>query len=124
VGAVGLLTRSRLAMEAEFRVMAAVLAELDGRGVDVAVAPTYGQLGAPAGAVGNVYTNAHDHLSDNGIVVSIALQNHVDQNTDGIKNGRADANPKFSGEITATMCASTVWSAARPPAPTPRATSL
>ena len=72
------------------------------------IASAYDQLGAPAGAVGNVYINANEDLSDNGIVVSIALQNQLDQNADTIKNGRADApdaNPEFSGEITATMCA-------------------
>ncbi len=61
----------------------------------------------PAGAVGNVYIDANEPLDDNGVVVSIALQNQVDQNADGITNGRSlnpDANPEFSGEITATMC--------------------
>lgn len=61
----------------------------------------------PAGAVGNVYIDANEDLSDNGIVAVIALQNQVDQNGDGIMNGRAlgpDSNPEFSGEITATMC--------------------
>ena len=71
------------------------------------VASAYDQPGAPAGAVGNVYVNANEDLSDNGVVVSIALQNQVDQNADTFKTGRvdaADANPEFSGEITATMC--------------------
>lgn len=71
------------------------------------IASAYDQPGAPAGAVGNVYINANEDLSDNGIVVSIALQNQLDQNVDGVKNGRADAadaNPEFSGEITSTMC--------------------
>lgn len=71
------------------------------------VASAYDQPGAPAGAVGNVYLDANEDLSDNGIVVSIALQNQVDQNADTFKTGRvdaADANPEFSGEITATMC--------------------
>lgn len=61
----------------------------------------------PAGAFGNVYIDANEDLSNNGIVVSIALQNQVDQNGDMVMNGRApgaDANPEFSGEITATMC--------------------
>ncbi|MCZ4498932.1 MAG: hypothetical protein JWQ74_1485 [Marmoricola sp.] len=62
----------------------------------------------PAGALGNVYIDANEDLSNNGIVTSIALQNQVDQNGDTIKNGRApgaDANPEFSGEISATRCA-------------------
>lgn len=64
----------------------------------------------PAGAVGNVYIDANEDLSDNGIVVTLALQNQVDQNGDMVMNGRAagpDANPEFSGEVTATMCAIT-----------------
>lgn len=61
----------------------------------------------PAGAVGNVYINANEDLSNNGIAVTIALQNAVDQDADNVKNGRSlnpDANPEFSGEITSTMC--------------------
>lgn len=58
-------------------------------------------------AAGNVYISAGEDLSDNGIVTTIALQNQTDVNGDGITNGRAplaDANPEFSGEISATMC--------------------
>lgn len=58
-------------------------------------------------AAGNVYISAGEDLSDNGIVTTIALQNQVDQNADGITNGRApneNANPEFSGEISATLC--------------------
>ncbi|WP_022927931.1 hypothetical protein [Patulibacter americanus] len=64
--------------------------------------------GPPAGAVGNVYIDAGEDLSNAGITTTIALQNQVDQNGDGILNGRApgeDANPEFAGEITATRCA-------------------
>lgn len=70
---------------------------------------------APAGqpsnalrANGNVYINAGEDLSNNGVLATVALQNTVDQNGDTVTNGRAagaDANPEFSGEITATMCA-------------------
>lgn len=67
---------------------------------------------APSGdnslrAAGNVYINAGESLSDNAIVATIALQNQLDQNADGITNGRAptaDANPEFSGEISASIC--------------------
>ena len=58
-------------------------------------------------AAGNVYIDAGESLGDNGIVATIALQNQLDQNGDGITNGRAagpDANPEFSGEISASMC--------------------
>lgn len=58
-------------------------------------------------AAGNVYISAGEDLSDNGIVATIALQNQTDLNGDGITNGRAagaDANPEFSGEISATLC--------------------
>ncbi len=61
----------------------------------------------PGGALGNVYIDANEDLSNNAITVSIALQNTYDQNNDGTVNGRAagsDANPEFSGEITTTMC--------------------
>ena len=64
----------------------------------------------PAGALGNVYIEANEPLSNNGITVSIALQNQADQNGDMIMNGRApgaDSNPEFSGEISTTMCAIT-----------------
>jgi len=76
------------------------------------IATAYGSNGAPVGASGNVYINANEPLTNNGIVVSIALQNQVDQSTppDGIMNGRqtgSDTNPEFSGEITATRCAIT-----------------
>lgn len=65
---------------------------------------------APSNALranGNVYINANEDLSDNGIFSSIALQNQVDQNGDTILNGRApgaDNNPEFSGEISSTVC--------------------
>jgi hypothetical protein len=87
---------------------------VDGAGAIVAqsggftVASAYDAPGAPAGAVGNVYINANEDLSDNGITSTIALQNQTDQNADTITNGRSlnpDANPEFSGEITSTMCA-------------------
>ncbi|WP_134740113.1 hypothetical protein [Nocardioides sp. 503] len=61
----------------------------------------------PGGALGNVYLDANEDLGDNGIVVSIALQNKLDQNNDTVLNGRAplaDANPEFAGEISATKC--------------------
>lgn len=64
-------------------------------------------VSTPAGAVGNVYLDANEDLTDNAVLATIALQNQVDQNADGIMNGRSlnpDANPEFSGEITATMC--------------------
>jgi hypothetical protein len=58
-------------------------------------------------ANGNVYINAGEDLTDNGFVATIALQNTLDQNGDGIVNGRApqaDANPEFSGEIGVSIC--------------------
>lgn len=65
----------------------------------------------PAGAVGNVYIDANEPLSNNSISVSIALQNQYDQGgSPTINSGRdagADTNPEFSGEITATACAIT-----------------
>ena len=62
----------------------------------------------PAAASGNVYIESGDtDLSNNAIVASIALQNQIDQNGDGVRSGAAaasNANPEFSGEISATLC--------------------
>lgn len=58
-------------------------------------------------ANGNVYIDSGEDLSDNGIVVTLALQNTLDQNADNITNGRAagaDSNPEFSGEVTTSLC--------------------
>jgi hypothetical protein len=58
-------------------------------------------------ANGNVYINANEALTNNGIVATVVLQNTVDQNGDMIVNGRAstaDANPEFSGEIAISQC--------------------
>ena len=66
-----------------------------------------GYQAVPPGAEANVYINAGEDLSDNGITSTIALQNSTDQNGDGVTNGRTDGddvNPEFSGEITATRC--------------------
>ena len=55
-------------------------------------------------ANGNVYINAGEDLTDNGIVTTIALQNSVDQNGDGNSNGRGGDAFEFSGEISASVC--------------------
>ena len=68
-------------------------------------------------ANGNVYINAGEDLSDNGVLAVVALQNTVDQNGDSITNGRAtgaDANPEFAGEISAAMCQPAVVNCAPP----------
>jgi hypothetical protein len=68
-------------------------------------------------ANGNVYINAGEDLSDNGVLAVVALQNTVDQNGDSITSGRAagsDANPEFSGEISAAMCQPGVVNCAPP----------
>ncbi|MCY7396640.1 MAG: hypothetical protein LH468_10905 [Nocardioides sp.] len=57
-------------------------------------------------ANGNVYINAGDDLSDNGITASVVLQNTVDQDG-GAAIGRTDgpdANAEFSGEIAVSRC--------------------
>jgi len=62
---------------------------------------------APAAANGNCYVNTGEDLTNNGVSATIALQNTTDQNGDTITNGRApgdNANPEFSGEITASRC--------------------
>ncbi len=58
-------------------------------------------------ANGNVYVNANEPLTNNGVFAVVALQNTVDQNGDLVMNGRAgapDANPEFSGEIAVGQC--------------------
>ncbi len=58
-------------------------------------------------ANGNVYINANEPLTNNGVFAVVALQNTTDQNGDLIMNGRAadaDANPEFSGEISVSQC--------------------
>jgi hypothetical protein len=72
--------------------------------------PTLAATGTdPSGlrANGNVYINANEPLTNNGVFAVVALQNTVDQNGDMIMNGRAgapDANPEFSGEIAVSQC--------------------
>jgi hypothetical protein len=72
--------------------------------------PTLAATGTdPAGlrANGNVYINANEPLTNNGVFAVVALQNTADQNGDTITNGRAgapDANPEFSGEIAVSQC--------------------
>ncbi|MEV7430113.1 hypothetical protein AB0N29_10885 [Nocardioides sp. NPDC092400] len=75
--------------------------------------PNTAPAGSPDNALranGNVYIDANEDLSDNGIVATVALQNTVDQNGDTVTSGRApgaDANPEFSGEISASLCSFT-----------------
>ena len=66
--------------------------------------------GDPAGtspARHNVYIDAGEDLSDNGLNATIALHNQVDQGATAVNNGTVagpDANPEFSGEISAAKC--------------------
>lgn len=55
-------------------------------------------------ANGNVYIDANEDLTNNGIVSTIALQNSVDQNADGNMNGRGGNSFEFSGEISNSIC--------------------
>ena len=68
---------------------------------------------APAGmpdnslrANGNVYLNANEDLSDNGIFATIVLQNTVDQDGGGMagRTPGSDTNAEFSGEIAVSRC--------------------
>ena len=65
----------------------------------------------PAGGAGeaNVYIESGDpDLSNNGIVSTIALENQYSLDANPVNTGRnagPDANPEFSGEITASRCA-------------------
>lgn len=68
-------------------------------------------------ANGNVYINASEPLGNNAIVATVALQNTVDQNGDGVTSGRAggdNANPEFSGEIAVSQCGITTTNCAPP----------
>jgi hypothetical protein len=97
----------------------AIIAQSGGFSVTAAY-PTLDPAGADVSGLranGNVYINAGENLSNNGILAVVALQNTVDQNGDGVTNGRAagaDANPEFSGEISAAMCQPGVVNCAPP----------
>lgn len=97
----------------------AIVAQSGGFSVTAAY-PTLAPMGADAAGLranGNVYINAGEDLTDNGVLAVVALQNTVDQNGDTVTNGRApgaDANPEFSGEISAAMCQPGVVNCAPP----------
>lgn len=87
----------------------AIVAQSGGFSITAAY-PTLAPMGADVTGLranGNVYINAGENLINNGVLAVVALQNTVDQNADGVTNGRAgaaDANPEFAGEISAAMC--------------------
>lgn len=91
-----------------------VLVGLDGTisaqsgGFTVVTAYPQGTVELPSPARHNVYIDAGEDLSNNGLAASIALQNQVDQGADpAVNNGTsagADVNPEFSGEISTAKC--------------------
>ncbi|MCW2737896.1 hypothetical protein [Nocardioides sp.] len=97
----------------------AIIAQSGGFAVTAAY-PTLAPMGTDTAGLranGNVYINAGENLANNGVLAVIALQNTVDQNGDTITNGRAagaDANPEFSGEISAAVCQPGVVNCAPP----------
>lgn len=97
----------------------AIVAQSGGFSVAAAY-PTLAPMGADTAGLranGNVYVNAGENLTNNGVLAVVALQNTVDQNGDAVTNGRApgaDANPEFSGEISAAMCQPGVVNCAPP----------
>ncbi|WP_159081255.1 hypothetical protein [Nocardioides sediminis] len=97
----------------------AIVAQSGGFSVTAAY-PTLAPMGADTAGLranGNVYINAGEDLGDNGVLAVVALQNTVDQNGDAVTNGRAsgaDANPEFSGEISAAVCQPGVVNCAPP----------
>jgi hypothetical protein len=97
----------------------AIIAQSGGFSVTAAY-PTLAPMGADVTGLranGNVYINAGEDLTDNGVLAVVALQNTVDQNGDTVTNGRApgaDANPEFSGEISAAVCQPGVVNCAPP----------
>jgi hypothetical protein len=97
----------------------AIVAQSGGFSVTAAY-PTLAPMGADVAGLranGNVYINAGENLGNNGVLAVVALQNTVDQNGDTVTNGRApgaDANPEFSGEISAAVCQPGVVNCAPP----------
>jgi len=97
----------------------AIVAQSGGFSVTAAY-PTLAPMGADTAGLranGNVYVNAGENLTNNGVLAVVALQNTVDQNGDTVTNGRApgaDANPEFAGEISAAMCQPGVVNCAPP----------
>jgi hypothetical protein len=97
----------------------AIVAQSGGFSVTAAY-PTLAPMGADVAGLranGNVYINAGEDLGNNGVLAVVALQNTVDQNGDTVTNGRApgaDANPEFSGEISAAVCQPGVVNCAPP----------
>ena len=78
---------------------------------------TAGYVTTPAAANGNVYIDAGENLANNGVIATIALQNTADLDGDMVMNGRAagpDANPEFSGEISAAVCTPGIVNCAPP----------
>ncbi len=68
-------------------------------------------------ANGNVYINAGEPLGNNAVTATVVLQNTLDQNADGIVNGRApgdNTNPEFSGEIAVSQCGTPITACAPP----------
>jgi len=97
----------------------AIVAQSGGFSVTAAY-PTLAPMGADTAGLranGNVYVNAGENLTNNGVLAVVALQNTVDQDGDAVTNGRApgaDANPEFAGEISAAMCQPGVVNCAPP----------
>jgi hypothetical protein len=97
----------------------AIVAQSGGFSVTAAY-PTLAAAGADTAGLranGNVYIDAGENLTNNGVLAVVALQNTVDQNGDAVTNGRAtaaDANPEFAGEISAAMCQPGVVNCAPP----------
>ena len=97
----------------------AIVAQSGGFSVTAAY-PTLAAAGTDTAGLranGNVYIDAGENLTNNGVLAVVALQNTVDQNGDAVTNGRAtgaDANPEFAGEISAAMCQPGVVNCAPP----------
>lgn len=101
-----------------------VLVGLDGQieaqsgGFTVVTAYPQGDPAGSGAARHNVYIDSGEDLSNNGLAATIALQNQVDQGGNSTNNGTnagADANPEFSGEISAAKCLTPGLVACAPP---------
>ena len=105
----------------------AIVAQSGGFSVTAAY-PTLAPMGADAAGLranGNVYINAGENLSNNGVLAVVALQNTVDQNGDTSPTAvpRAPTPTRSSPARSPPRCASPTSSTARLPAPATPTTS-
>ena len=89
-------------------VLIGLTGQIEGQSGGFTVVTAYPQgEGGMGPARHNVYVDAGEDLSNNGLGATIALQNQVDQGGNTTNNGTnvgPDANPEFSGEVSIAKC--------------------